>query len=625
MNALTLSLRRMAVHRKLMTMLMVTSGSALLVAAIASLAYQYVQFRHDLAMNVGASATLILGNVRSAVSFRDPEDARTTLGTLSSTPGIRLACLYLAEGQLFADYKPDPAEPACPASPPPVGHVFSSGRLALAQRDTVEGKPTEWILLSSDLHLVTTRLRTQAALTALVLIGAMIIAYLLSNAFQRLVSAPIVELADIARSVSVTGDYSKRAVKRSEDELGVMAESFNNMLDRITVSEAAREVALAREQEANRTKDEFLATLSHELRTPLSAILGWTQLLRRQLVPVSELDKGLERIERNAQTQNRLISDLLDVSRILSGKLSLQRQAVDLVPVTRSIVESLMPLAQAKQVSLRTEFSAEQLLANIDADRISQVINNLLSNALKFTPANGEVRASVRRVGEMQELTVSDTGAGIAADFLPRVFEPFRQADASHTRAHGGLGLGLAIAKRITEMHGGEVTAHSDGVGRGATFTVRLPAAAVPAKTDASAANAKPASPDLAHCRILVVDDDQDSRDVTVAALTAAGATATGAASAEEALAMIFKAAPDVLVTDIAMPQTDGYTFVQRLREMLGRDGPQVLIALTAFASVADSDRSMREGFDAHVTKPFDPALLVATIHEQLSARKLHK
>ena len=603
-------------------LMMVTSGAALLLAATMSIVYAYFQVRQDMAVNLGASASLTFENTRAAIDFEDPLTAQESLATLRSNPSIQLACLYRANGAVFAEFRPNP-DRNCPASPPAVGDRFSATNLQLVRRDETSGKPAEWLLLESDLSVLFARLQSQATITAFGLLGALAVAFLLSASLQRIVSKPIVELADLASAVSLTGDYSRRATKRTDDESGVLADSVNRMLERIRRVESEREGALDREREANRAKDEFLATLSHELRTPLSAILGWTQLLRRKMVPPEEVDRGLERIERNAHAQNRLISDLLDVSRILSGKLSLHRQSIDLAPITRTLVESMLPLAQARQIRLHAEIDHARLPAFIDADRISQVVTNLLSNALKFTPPGGSVTVTLRPVGEMQELSVADTGAGISPDFLPRVFEPFRQADATHTRAYGGLGLGLAIVKRLTEMHGGDVRVESGGVGAGSTFTVRLPAADGLQPPNSTEQPERRATPDLSGYVVLAVDDDPDTRELVMAALAPTGARVLGAGSAEEAIATALQTPLDVLVTDLAMPHQDGYTLIQRLRDTQGERMPQVLIALTAFAAEADAERSLALGFDAHLTKPFDPDLLVATIHELLAVPKM--
>ena len=615
-------LSRLAVHRKLMAMLMFTSGTALLLASSLSMIYSFVQVREDLAVTLGSSARMVLWNTRVSVSFEDATDAREALDALDSNPSIRLACLYRPDGTLFAAFLPD-AGVLCPLKPPPAGHNFSGGRLELLESDAViDGKPGASVLIQSDLSVLTARLRSQGLITLVVFAVALLLAFVLSTVLERIVSQPVVELAQLTQAVSATGDYSQRVQKRSEDEVGILADSINSMFARITLVEAERQGALVREREANRAKDEFLATLSHELRTPLSAILGWTQLMRRKLVPAEEFERGLERIERNAHAQNRLINDLLDLSRILSGKLSLQRQAVDLTAITRVLVESMMPLAQAQGIGLHAELGDQKLLAFIDADRISQVATNLVANALKFTPPGGSVTVTTRRIADMIELTVSDTGAGIAPDFLPRVFEPFRQADASHTRKHGGLGLGLAIVKRITEMHGGDVKVESGGIGAGSRFTIRLPAAAGPATKAGTAndADSTRQTPDLSALRVLIVDDDADTRELVRIALASTGARLSVASSAAEGLATALSEPPDVLITDIAMPLQDGHEMVRQLRESLGLKTPKVVIALSAFAAEKDTERSLSLGFDAHITKPFEPDFLVATIHERVLA-----
>jgi signal transduction histidine kinase/ActR/RegA family two-component response regulator len=618
--------RRLAVHRKLMTMLMVTSGGAILLAGAGMMGYHYLQFRQTAVADLSTTATLTLVNTRPALSFEDESDAQLSMAPLTTRPGLIVACLYNTEGRLFTHVR-GPARPMdCPSSPPPEGYRFASYGLELVKRDAPGDKPAQWLVLRSDLGLLRRQLGNQALITLLVLAGALLPALLVSAALQRVVSQPVIELARVATDVSRTGDYSRRAIKRTDDELGILADAFNTMLERITDAEAARETALAREREANRTKDEFLATLSHELRTPLSAILGWTQLMRRQAVPPAEQARALERIELNAQTQNRLISDLLDLSRILSGKLSLQRDAVDLVAIAQSVLDSHAPLAQTRGVRLTLDAQAGPLHADVDADRVAQIVSNLISNALKFTAAGGAVTLSMRRTGEMVELVVADTGEGIAPDFLPRIFEPFRQADASHSRTHGGLGLGLAIVKRIAEMHGGDVMASSEGLGRGAAFTVRLPAATTTTSDNAPDANRLPTkAPNLAGLSVLIVDDDGDARELVNAALSAAGARSIAAASAADAITVAVQSPPDVLITDLGMPGMGGYAMVETMRARLGATMPPVVIALSAFASQRDVDESLARGFAAHITKPFDSALLVETVEQLSHGVRLHR
>ena len=368
---------------------------------------------------------------------------------------------------------------------------------------------------------------------------------------------------------------------------------------------------------AGRLKDEFLATLSHELRTPLNAILGWAQLLRGGSVGGADLRQGLEVIERNARTQSRLISDLLDVNRIVSGRLRLDLQPVDVAEVAAAAVEALEPQAEEKGVALEVELARPGPQVRGDPARLEQVVWNLVSNALKFTPGGGSVRVSLEGVDGRAVLAVDDDGKGISPEFLPHLFERFSQGDPSITRRHGGLGLGLSIVKQLVELHGGTVRAHSDGEGRGARFVVELPTAAAspaPHEADARDEPAEEEAPplDLSGLRVLVVDDEVDARELARRVLEAAGARVETAAGAEEALALIASFRPEVVVSDIGMPGEDGYRLLPRLRARA--DGALPAVALTAFVRSEDRTRARHAGFDEHVGKPLEPARLLAAI-----------
>ena len=396
--------------------------------------------------------------------------------------------------------------------------------------------------------------------------------------------------------------------------------------------EEAHASLLVREQEAraqletaSRAKDEFLATVSHELRTPLNAILGWTRMLRSGAVPTGpQLERALETIERNARAQTQLIEDMLDVSRIIAGKLRVQVRRIDLRDVISSAVEAVRPAADAKQLDLAFELNEDASDFHGDPDRLQQVVWNLLSNAIKFTPAQGRVVVELHRSDGEVAITVSDTGMGITPEFLPHVFDRFRQADSSTTRAQGGLGLGLAIVRHLVEVHGGTVQAESTGEGKGARFTVRLPLRQVQprqAETSAPAQGSEtrreefppPAAISLDGVQILVVDDDQDARELIRAMLTAYGAQVDTVASANEALARIERNPPQVLVSDIGLPSEDGYSLIRRVRELPGGDRLPAL-ALTAYAGTTDHRRSVEAGFDQHVPKPVEPAELAGAI-----------
>jgi hypothetical protein len=398
--------------------------------------------------------------------------------------------------------------------------------------------------------------------------------------------------------------------------------------ERLAQEERARllkeAVAARAEAEAvNRAKDVFLATLSHELRTPLTAILGWARVLRDTGMDGESARHGLEVIERNAEAQHQLIRDLLDVSRIISGKLQLKTRQVGLAPIVEAALDSMRQAADAKSIRLGAEYDDETDLVTGDPDRLQQVIWNLLSNAIKFTPKGGAVGVRVERYGSDVRVRVSDTGQGIAPEFLPHVFERFRQQDGSTTREHGGLGLGLAIVRHLVEQHGGSVRAESAGETLGSTFTINLPLAAVKAPPGGREAEGRPAShaspgegrATLDGVRVLVVDDQPDARELLGMVLGRAGAEVSAAASTAEALELLQPGEVDVLVSDIGMPSADGYALVGRVREMSeGRGRRTPAVALTAYASEEDRRRALAAGFDVHLPKPVEPTELISVI-----------
>ncbi|HZG54640.1 MAG TPA: ATP-binding protein, partial [Pyrinomonadaceae bacterium] len=375
-------------------------------------------------------------------------------------------------------------------------------------------------------------------------------------------------------------------------------------------------------QESNRLKDEFLATVSHELRTPLTAILGWAHLLRTGQTDDENLAKALETIERNARAQAQLIDDLLDVSRIITGKLRIDVRPIDPNSFIEAAVEAVRPAAEAKGVRLQRIMDTGVVTVSGDPVRLQQVVWNLLSNAIKFTPKGGRVQVRLERVNSHIEIGVSDTGPGIEPEFLPYVFDRFRQADGRTTRQHGGLGLGLSIVRHLVELHGGTVRAESEGEGHGATFTVLLPVAPV-FQTVGVAERVHPAARDmlplydcperLEGVRVLAVDDEPDTRELLKVGLGQCGALMTVVGSAAEALEAIAVEMPDLLISDIGMPGEDGYELIRRVRQLPPENGGKVpAIALTAYARVEDRMQALRAGYQMHVPKPVELAELVA-------------
>jgi signal transduction histidine kinase/DNA-binding response OmpR family regulator len=380
----------------------------------------------------------------------------------------------------------------------------------------------------------------------------------------------------------------------------------------LDLERAARQEA----ETASRAKDEFLATVSHELRTPLNAILGWTASARRGVV--TDIDRALGVIERNARAQARIIEDVLDLSRIVSGKLRLDMAMTEISRAILGAAEAVRPSADAKGVALEVDVDEDLGQVVADADRIQQVVWNLLTNAVKFTPEHGSVKLSATRTSNAITVRVQDSGQGIAPEFLPHVFEPFRQADGSTTRRHGGLGLGLAIVKQLVQAHGGLVRAESDGVDRGATFLVELPARAAPAfapRPPREAAAVRTPAGDLRRMRVLVVDDEEDSRELVRQLLAERGATVDVAESALQALRRIEAFRPHVLVSDIGMPIADGYALIRSVRALPPESGGATpALALTAYARTEDERRAHDEGFQMHLAKPVDPSYLVACV-----------
>jgi PAS domain S-box-containing protein len=393
--------------------------------------------------------------------------------------------------------------------------------------------------------------------------------------------------------------------------------------------EAQRKLAESHEElkRADRMKAEFLATLSHELRTPLNAILGWVQILKDG-ASLDDLAESIPIIERNVRTQSQLIEDLLDMSRIEAGKVSLDLQRVDPAAVVTAGLETVRPAAMAKEIRLTTAFSSLSGIVMGDKNRLQQVVWNLLSNAIKFTPKGGRIHVVTKRVNSHAEICVTDTGQGIAPEFLGQVFDRFRQADATTTRRFGGLGLGLSIVKHLAELHGGSVRAESEGVGLGATFIVSLPLQAVRPDDETAADERRGAAvdsattePNLSGIRVLMVDDEPDTVAIVQRMLERRGAEVRGARSMDEAIEEFVRFAPQVVLSDIGMPEHDGYEFITRLRELPG-GGSVPAVALTALARTEDRTRALRAGFQLHVAKPVDFAELVAVVHNLYSLRR---
>lgn len=418
-------------------------------------------------------------------------------------------------------------------------------------------------------------------------------------------------------------ELEQRVLERTNELARANAELRLEIAERRRVEEERAQL-LAREQEArqaaesaNRLKDDFLTTVSHELRTPLTAIVGWTEMLRDGALDPAAAERALLTIERNAKAQVNLVNDLLDASRIVTGKLQIEIRPVELITIVEAAVDTLRPAVEAKDLRLQMVLQPWVGPFSGDHSRLQQIISNLISNAIKFTPPGGMIEVRLERRGDQAAITVSDTGQGIRPEFLPHVFDRFRQADGSTTRTHGGLGLGLAIVKHLVEMHGGTIQADSRGAGHGASFVVTLPLAQIQRRpvADGQAVVSNPRSSILSGVRVLVVDDEADAREVLAAMLQRCSADVRVAASVAEGLAIIPQWRPDVLVSDIGMPGEDGYMLIRKLRSLPLAQGGQIpALALTAHAGAQDRQLALASGYQNHLAKPIKGPDLSAAV-----------
>ena len=436
--------------------------------------------------------------------------------------------------------------------------------------------------------------------------------------------SPLSRDGRVIGTLTIIEDVTERVAR--EAELQAQIEARTRLL-------ASEKLARSEAERANRLKDEFLATISHELRNPLNAIMGWAHMLQLGKLNEANTERAVETIYRNAKSQSQLVSDLLDVSRIISGKLRLDMRAVDLIYIVNAAIDSIRPAADAKGILLQPLLDPAAGPISGDADRLQQVVWNLLTNAVKFTPKGGKIQLKVQRINSHVEIVVSDSGVGINKEFLPYVFDRFRQADGSTTRIHGGLGLGLSIVRQLVDLHGGSVGVESKGEGKGATFTITLPFAGV--SSDQKETESLPTHgdeivtfedlPSLQGLKVLVVDDEADTRELIREVLKECGSEVMLSRSAEEALEALERYHPDILISDLGMPDEDGYSLISKIRALPPERGGQIpAAALTAYARAEDRMRVLRSGFQFHLPKPVDSAELV-TVVASLAGRAYKK
>lgn len=427
--------------------------------------------------------------------------------------------------------------------------------------------------------------------------------------------SPLTHEDRVIGTLTIIEDVTERVAREAELEAQIEARSRLLSSEKLARGEAER---------ANRLKDEFLATISHELRNPLNAIMGWAHMLRLGKLDEANTERAVETIYRNAKSQGQLVADLLDVSRIISGKLRLDVRTVDLIAIVNAAIDSIRPAADAKGIRLQVVMDPEVGPISGDADRLQQIVWNLLTNAVKFTPKNGKIEVTVRRMDSHVEIVVSDSGVGISKEFLPYVFDRFRQADASTTRLHGGLGLGLSIVRQLVDLHGGSVSVQSEGEGEGATFIITLPCVGVISDhkeaepihpTYGDETISFEGLPTLEGLKVLVVDDEADTRELIREVLKACGSEVIISRSAADALEALEQHQPDVLISDLGMPDEDGYSLISKIRALPPERGGQIpAAALTAYARAEDRMRVLRSGFQFHLPKPVDSAELITVV-----------
>ncbi len=617
---------RLPIHRKLVAVAMAVTTVALTLAVSGLIAADLWRYRSTAESDTRILASVIAENSAAAVQFQAPEEAEQILSTSGVRQSMRRACLYLNDGRLFATFQPSPQH-RCPNALPHASSLSTvSGTSQIVRNDRILGV----VYVERELTELWPSVLITVGAGAVMLVLAGLVAVPLANRLHRRISEPIVQLSAAARRIGAeTPQEPLLPIDTGLSEIGELVRAFSDMLRRVTEAntalrqrESEREELLRRERDASRLKDEFLAAVSHELRTPLNAIVGWVQILATTPADHATIAKGIASIARNARTQTRVIEDLVDVSRIVAGKLNLRTDAVDLRDAVEGALDSIRAAAQSKNIKLGVDVPNHPCLVNGDRDRLQQVVGNLLSNALKFTNTGGSVSLSLRVVGSSYQVSVADTGVGISADFLPFVFDRFRQADGSLTREHGGLGLGLAIVKELTTLHGGTVTVESAGRNRGATFRIRIPAL-IEGPTSVSSTRDKPATTAghvLAGVRVLAVDDNADTLELLEVALKAAGAQVKTVSSGASALELIDRETADVLLCDLAMPDMDGFEVLERIRQRRGSGRVMPAIALSAHATAEHRARSRQAGFREHVAKPFRVDDVIRAIRASVGA-----
>lgn len=606
--------RPQTVRRKVIRVVMITTFVALLASASALLVYEVLAARTSWLQDLRTQALLVAQSSVSALAFDDARVATENLALLQLRPQIEAAAIYNFDGRRFAQYVA-PGQEALPArlTGSRDGHDFSGGKLMMRQPVVQNGETIGITVLRAQYEILP-RLIGYGAILLGVMLASLGLAGLIATRLQRSITDPIVAVANVARDVMQQRNYALRAPKSTEDEVGQLVDAFNDMLREL--GEQAEVLKLA-----DRRKDEFLATLAHELRNPLAALSTALAVLTRGELEAPLRDKMRQTTKRQIQQLVRLIDDLLEVSRISTGRLHLQAEVLDLVDLLRQTIDSATPAIQDRRHRLTVSLPDQPVWVRGDSTRLSQVFINLLNNAAKYTDPGGDIRIEVEPQHDGVEVRVQDNGLGIAPEMQQAVFGLFFQVDQSLERGRAGLGVGLSLTRQLVELHGGDVRLHSPGLGKGSTFVVRLPLAAMPtaqAVADGPRVMADGPSPR----RILIADDNRDFSAGLCELLQDLGHVVKVVDDGSAALREVTSEPPDIGLFDVGMPGMSGYELARAVRALpFGRD--IVLVAVTGWGQSEDQRRAREAGFDHHLLKPLDLDALLALIrseHDDTSA-----
>ncbi len=607
---------------------MATTFVALLLTAGALLGYELNTYRRTWVEDLHAQADLIARATAPAIVFDDRKAATENLALLGSRHRIRAAAIYRSGGPPFAEYRADPGQAIPPLDPGGAGarERFAATTLEVVYPVEQDNRRIGSVFVRAE-HDIGDRTLGYAAILAVVSFVSLLLASFLFGRLQRVVTDPLARVSEVAQRVMARRDWSLRAPPARNRDIAALVDAFNAMLDEVKKATGElehetmeRRQAEARLQLADRRKDEFLATLAHELRNPLAPMGNATTMIRLAQGDARMREKGVAILERQLRHIVRLIDDLLDVSRITTGKLSLQVENLDLVEVIHAAVELAEPACVERGLALRVDVPAQRCVVLGDSARLLQVLSNLLGNAARYTPQGGRVRLALRSRPESFEIDVEDNGIGIAREMQQRVFDLFEQADKSLERGNTGLGIGLTLARQIVELHGGEIHLRSEGIGHGTTFTVRLPRPAEPpgATSEAQAPQIPP--PPGRPLRILVADDNVDFAWSLSVLLESAHHQVRVVHDGVDALQAMRTDPPDVAILDVGMPRMNGYEVARLVRAEI--PAPIVLIALTGWGQATNREAALRAGFDRHLVKPVSPAELLALIRAGEVGRK---